>query len=50
MELYDWTNRLMSVDHVSDKLSLDKITSWPDFEGRCGEVRTSPEIVLYLPV
>jgi hypothetical protein len=21
---------------------------WPDFEGRCGEMRTSPEIVLHL--
>ena len=25
------------------------LTPWPDFEGRCGEVRTSPEIVLHLP-
>ena len=24
-------------------------SSRPDFEGRCGEVRTSPEIVLHLP-
>jgi hypothetical protein len=24
-------------------------TTWPDFEGRCGEVPTSPEIVLHLP-
>ena len=24
-------------------------TPWLDFEGRCGEVRSSPEIVLHLP-
>jgi hypothetical protein len=22
---------------------------WPDFEGRCGDVRTTPEIILHLP-
>jgi hypothetical protein len=27
----------------------DLFASRPDFEGRCGEVRTSPEIVLHLP-
>ena len=29
--------------------SRNLLQSWPDFEGRCGEERTSPEIVLHLP-
>ena len=42
------------ITSTRDVISLKQIEhhkylSWPDFEGRCGDVRTSTEIVLYLP-
>ena len=55
----------MNRDVVSDDQDLDNmrensrfcpienggqmVIAWPDFEGRCGEMRTSPEIVLHRP-
>ena len=49
MNLILKTKYTLSIEFVLAKYAATTIGAWPDFDGRCGEVRTSPEIVLNLP-
>ena len=50
LAIKSYRSKMYSLDSAEPRnLKYYTLLSWPDFEGRCGEVHTSPEIVLHLP-